>query len=150
MLTVIKHCINIVQPQPKITSLTKIQHWITVFWYLGILFDRCLQWQLSSYRTAHTSLGYFKGGNTPAQPLDVWSIWRVSDEVANKYVWCVQLRRKLSELRGRCLLRLNMRSLRRRAVGRLSHWILYCVCIGFLRTPFRHFPLSYFAVPAWD
>ena len=30
--------------------------------------------------------------------MDVWSVWRDSDEVGNKSVWCVQLRRKLSEL----------------------------------------------------
>ena len=41
----------------------------------------------------HTS----KGRNTPVQLLDVCSVLRVSDEVGNKYVWCVQLRRKLSE-----------------------------------------------------
>ena len=39
----------------------------------------------------------------------------------------VQVRRKLSELRGRCLLRFSMRSLRRWAVGRVSHWILWLV-----------------------
>ena len=85
-----------------------------------------------------------KGRNTPAQPLDAWSIWRVSDEVGNKYVWCVvQLRWKLSEPRRSCLLRLNMWSLRRRAVGwaiGFSDWLCanesaqcvggleYCVC----------------------
>ena len=69
----------------------------------------------------------FNGRNTPAQPLDVWSIWRDSDEVGNKYVWCVQLRRKLSEPSGLCQPRLSMRSLRRWAVRRLSHWILWLV-----------------------
>ena len=58
-----------------------------------------------------------KGRSTLVQP---WTDW---DEVGNKYVWCVQLHWKLSELCGRCLLRFNMWSLRRLAVGRLSHWI---------------------------
>ena len=71
--------------------------------------------------------GQYIGRNTPAQPLDVWSVWRDSDEVGNKYVWCVQLCRKLSEPHGRCQLQLSMQSLRRRAVGRLSHWILWLV-----------------------
>ena len=58
-----------------------------------------------------------------------WRLKRLgdSDEVGNKYVWHVQLRRKLLEPHGRCRLRLSMRSLRRRAVGRLSHWILWLV-----------------------
>ena len=66
-----------------------------------------------------------EGRNTLAQTLDVWSVWRDSDEVGNKYVWCVQLRRKNSEPRGHCRIQLSMQSLRRRAVGRLSHWILW-------------------------
>ena len=70
-----------------------------------------------------------KGRNTPAQPLDVWSVWRDSDEVGNKSVWCVRLRWKLSVQRGRCLLRFSTQRLRRLAVGRLSHWILWlAVC----------------------
>ena len=69
------------------------------------------------------------GRNTPAQPLDIWSVWGDSDEVGNKYVWCVQLRWKLSQLLGRCLLRFSMQSLRRWAVRRLSYWILWlAVC----------------------
>ena len=99
--------------------------------------------------------------------VDIWSVWGDSDEVRNKYVWRVQL----SEPRGRCRLRLSMRSLRRRAVGRLSHWILWLVvcqlngrsdwrcasksawCVGgqnTVRTPFHHSPCSCFAVMARD
>ena len=68
-----------------------------------------------------------EGRNTPAQPLDIWSVWRDSGEAGNKYVWCVQLRRKLSMPRERCRIWLSMRSLRRWVVGRLSHWILWLV-----------------------
>ena len=39
--------------------------------------------------------GKGKGRNTLAQPLDVWSVWGDSDDVGNKYVWCVQLCWKL-------------------------------------------------------
>ena len=52
------------------------------------------------------------------------ALWGDSDEVGTKSVRCAQLHWKLSELRGRCLLRLNMQSLRRVAVSRLKHWIL--------------------------
>ena len=46
-----------------------------------------LRWGGSYSETKKTiSLLYLKGRNTPAQPLDVWSVWRDSDEVGNKYV----------------------------------------------------------------
>ena len=110
-----------------------------------------------------------KGRNTLAQLLDVWSLWGYVDKVRNKSVWCVQLRWKLLEPPGRCLLQFNMRSLRRLAVGHLSHWILwlvvcylydhsdwrcasestefvggaeYCVHFVFLCTPFHHLLVS--------
>ena len=60
----------------------------------------------------------FEGRNTPAQPLDVWSVWR--DLVRNKYVRCVQLCWKLGEVLRRCLLQFNMLSLTRLAVGCLE------------------------------
>ena len=50
--------------------------------------------QVRTYGTDHgseISAHCLKGMNTPAQPLDVWSIWRDSDEVGNRYVRCVQL-----------------------------------------------------------
>ena len=118
-----------------------------------------------------------KAWNTLGQPLDIWSIWGDSDEFGNKSVQCVQLRWKLLEPRGRCLLQFNMQSLRRLAVGRRSHWILwlvmchlydhsdwrcanesarcvggaeYCVRFVFLCTLFRHFLFSCFGVLARD
>ena len=69
------------------------------------------------------------GRNTPAQPLDVWSVWRDLDEVGNKYVRCVQLCWKLLEPLGCRLLQISMWSLRRFVVRCLSHWILWlAVC----------------------
>ena len=64
-----------------------------------------------------------KGRNTPAQLSDVWSVWGDSDEVGNKYVWCVTLRWKLWEPRGRCRLRFSIQTLRRVAVGHLDSLI---------------------------
>ena len=61
--------------------------------------------------------------------VDVWSFWGNSDEFRNKSVRCVQLRWKLLEPYRCCLLWFNMRSLRRLAVGRLSHWILW-LCVS--------------------
>ena len=52
-----------------------------------------------------------------------WSVWRDSDEIWNKSVRCVQLRWKLSEPLGSCLIRFNMPILRKGAVGLLSCWI---------------------------
>ena len=104
-----------------------------------------------------------KGRNTPAQLLDVWSIWRDSDEVGNKYILYVQLCLKLSELRRRCRLRFSMQSLRRRAIGCLSHWILWlvvcqlngrsdggilCGRFVFLCTLFCHPPFFMFCSPS--
>ena len=42
-----------------------------------------------------------KDWNTSGQLLAFWSVWGDSDEFCSKSVRCVQLRRKLSELRGR-------------------------------------------------
>ena len=66
-----------------------------------------------------------KGRNTLAQPLEVWGVWGDLDDVGNKYVQCVQLRWKRSEPRGCWLLQFSLRSMRRLAVGHLSHWIIY-------------------------
>ena len=50
-----------------------------------------------------------------------------SDEFRNKSVRCVQLRWKLLEPGGQCLLRFILQSLWMLAVGHLSHWILWLV-----------------------
>ena len=151
--------------------------------------DNNLSIVVSSHSTGNVVSSLFKGSkqklwpclttpsgrNTPAQLLDVWS--GDSDEFGNKSVQCVQLRWKLLEPRGRCLLWFNMWSLRRLAAGRLSHWILWLVvchlynhsdwrcasesaqCVGgaehcvrfvFLYAPFYHSLFSYFGVLARD
>ena len=73
------------------------------------------------------------GGKGRSTPADVWSIWRDSDEVRNKYVQRVQrvqLRWKLLEPLGRCLLRFSMWS-RLSAVWaiRFSDWRCASECV---------------------
>ena len=52
----------------------------------------------------------FNNAGTLGQPLAVWSVWGDLDKVGNKYVWCIQLRWKLLEPRGQCLLRFSAKS----------------------------------------
>ena len=117
-----------------------------------------------------------KAWNTPGLLLAVWSVWGDSDEVDSKSVRCVQLHWKLLEPCGQHLLRFNMRSLRRLAIGRQGHWILwlavcslydhsdwlcasesvqcvggveFCVCFVFLCTLFHHVLFSFSLLEYW-
>ena len=67
-----------------------------------------------------------KGRNTPAQPWRSEAFGETRMRSGTN-MFCVQLRRKLSEPLGGCQLRFSIWSLRRRAVGSLSHWIFWLV-----------------------
>ena len=92
-------------------TLSSMSLWTLLFCWCTV---SNISWYAEGFRISFTGT---KGRNTLAQPLAIWSVWGDSDKLVNKSVWCGQLRWKLLEPCGRCLLRFNMRSLRWLAVG---------------------------------